>query len=119
MDQFLLALMMGASSGMGPQYDEAASETRRAVMEYQFVKDDIHHLEIKSINGLYNTTGLRPNDLAYVAYLSPLVSQHINSAQLGNLQMNAFSGFKLRPNLDYYFGSNPVLSSSLKLVKDF
>lgn len=125
MGKFLVLLTyLGSLKGVGPDYQNAADNTRRALMEDKVIKADIDHTTTKVTDAVESWSerrlGVHKEDLVYAAYAAPLVLQKVSTKPFKNLKCK-FYGFTIRPEIEYTFKENEqeVFRGILFISKEF
>lgn len=112
---FILLTYLGSLGD--PKYHGAADTSRRALMEYPFVKEEVQQLGDESEKWIKRNIGLNKEDLVYAAYLYPLATGSISTKPFKNLKVVKF-GLTVRPEIEYSFYSHNY-SGMLILNKEF
>lgn len=119
MGKFLLLMtLLGDLPDVPLAYQEAAHQTRYALMEYPFVKSELKNLGDDAEKELYIKTGLTRDQLAYVIYVYPLVAGKLSTKPIGELSWKPRNMFTIRPDMEYNIYSHDT-TSSLVLLKEF
>ncbi len=114
----ILLTFLGSSPALDYKYHNASDESRRALLEYSFVKEEVHKVQTDLEKKVYDVTGLTPNELVYVGYIQPLVTRRFSSKPFKNFQYR-FGEWSLRPELEYSFGNDPGVTTYFVISKGF
>lgn len=105
-----------------PQYSTAADVTRRAILETPQMKREMKYFrktaERKFYKKMYESTGLTPQELAYAAYVYPVISKKVSTKPFKNLRYKSKSNkFVLIPEVEYHFNGN--YTAGIFFIKEF
>ena len=121
MGKFLVLLTyLSTLPGVTPEYQNAADNTRRALMEDKDIKDDIQKTTDQVESWSLRHTGLHKEDLVYAAYTAPLVLQRVSTKPFKNFKYE-YQGFTVRPEIDYSFKPNDqeTFRGMIIILKEF
>lgn len=111
---YLLSLL----TQLDPTYQEAGDNVRRALLETPMMKHELVVLEDSSERILYDKTGLTRGDLAYGAYLYPLVVGKFSTKPFKNFKHVTSGHWVFRPEIEYTINSHES-TAFLFISKEF
>lgn len=106
MGKMLILLTYLGSLHTDPNYIAAADVSRRAIMAYPSVQQEMREVEDGSVRLIKEKTGLTPDELMYAAYMYPLFFSKITTKPFKNLQITLVRGLTLRPEIEYSWKEN-------------
>lgn len=105
-------------TSLDPVYQNGSDYARRAFLETRMAKYEMKQLEDDSERVLKNYTGLKRDDLAYGAYVYPVIAGKISTKPFQNFKLESSNHWVLRPEIEYQF-SNQASTTVLVLIKEF
>lgn len=104
MGKFLLIFTLaGDLPTVTGSYREAAFQSRQALLETSFVKEELVELQDDAEKRMYRYTGITKDQLVYGAYVYPLVTGKVSSKPFKNFKHTTENGVTLRPEIEYKF----------------
>lgn len=105
-----------------PLYTTAADTTRRAILETPQLKRELatyrKYATRRFYKKTYEATGLTPQELAYAAYVYPVISKKVSTKPFKNLRYKSKSNkFTIVPEAEYHFDKQ--YSVAVFFVKEF
>jgi hypothetical protein len=117
----VLLTFLGDYPTVPQNYKDAADTSRRALMADKSIKEDIDKTTNRAERVLNNVTGLKPEDLTFLAYGTPLITKKVSTKPFKGLKLNLGHGFVVRPEIEYNFnpGAQETFTCFLILTREF
>lgn len=115
----VMLFTMLSSPVVDPQYKTAANTTFTAILELPDVKENLNLISKNGEHIFWKYSPLTEKQLAYTAYLYPMVTGQITTKPMTNLKYVTRGGITIRPEIEFNYRTDQSLSALLTLTKGF